>query len=77
MSFIEQKEEVINDKGVPFIKPQVEVTLKHKVTGKEYESDAEALADLQDPNSDTKPGDITRSVKINVKLPPFGAKTNL
>jgi len=77
MAFIEQKEEVINDKGVPFIKPQVEVTLKHKVTGKEYGSDAEALADLQDPNSDTKPGDITRSVKINVKLPPFGAKTNL
>jgi|TARA_R110000787_G_C13301942_1_gene434569 hypothetical protein len=77
MPFIEQKEEVINDEGVPFIKPQVEVTLKHKVTGKEYSSDAEALADLQDPNSETKPGDITRSVKINVKLPPFGAKTNL
>ena len=64
-------------KGVPFIKPKVEVLLKNKVTGKEYNSDAEALTDLQDPNTDTKPGDITRSVKINVKLPPFGAKTNL
>ena len=77
MSFVEQEEEVINDNGVPFIKPKVEVLLKNKITGKEYNSDAEALTDLQDPNTDTKPGDITRSVKINVKLPPFGAKTNL
>ena len=57
--------------------PMLEVLLKNKITGKEYNSDAEALTDLQDPNSETKPGDITRSVKINVKLPPFGAKTNL
>ena len=81
MSFIEQEMKIIheevNGKKVPFIRPEVVVTLKHKLTGKEYGSDAEAEADINDPNTETQSHHIQRSVKINVKLPPLGTSTNL
>ena len=58
MPFIEQEAslryEEINGKRVPIITPQSEVTLTNTVTGKEYMSDAEAMADVNDPNTDTK-----------------------
>ena len=58
MSFIETEAsiryEIINGKKVPVITPKCEVTLTNTVTGKEYMSDAEALADVQNASTETK-----------------------
>ena len=62
MSFIETKAsvryEIIDGKKIPIITPQCEVTLTNTENGKDYNSDAEALADVQDPNTTTKPEHI-------------------
>ena len=51
MPFVEQEEgyseQTINGKTVPVITPKTEVTLTNTVTGQEYLSDAEAMADVQ------------------------------
>jgi hypothetical protein len=79
MPFIETKErlkrEIINGKEVITIVPETEVTLKNLKTGKEYMSDAEALADVQDNNTDTKPNDVSRSVHIKITSIPLGTTT--
>ena len=58
MPFIETEAsvryEVIDGKRVPIITPKTEVTLTNTVTGQEYMSDADALADVQNPNTETK-----------------------
>jgi len=76
MPFIEQEAslryEEINGKRVPIITPQSEVTLTNTVTGKEYMSDAEAMADVNDPNTDTKSEHLRRDVKITVEALPLG-----
>jgi len=81
MSFIETEAsvryEVIDGKQVPIITPQTKVTLTNTITGKEYNSDAEALADVQDPNSDTKPEHVRRDVDITVESIPLGAGVNI
>ena len=81
MSFIETEAsvryEVIDGKQVPIITPQTKVTLTNTITGKEYNSDAEALADVQDPNSDTKPEHVRRDVDITVESIPLGAGGNI
>ena len=81
MSFIETKAsvryEVIDGKEVPIITPKCEVTLTNTLTGKEYNSDSEALADVQDANTDTKPEHVRRDVKITVESIPLGAATNI
>jgi|TARA_R110001592_G_scaffold248260_1_gene510473 hypothetical protein len=81
MSFIETKAsvryEVIDGKKVPIITPECEVTLTNTKTGKEYNSDAEALADVQDLNSNTKAEHIRRDVKVTVESIPLGATTNI
>ena len=81
MSFIETEAsvryEVIDGKQVPIITPQTKVTLTNTITKKEYNSDAEALADVQDPNSNTKPEHIRRDVDITVESIPLGAATNI
>jgi hypothetical protein len=81
MSFIETEAsiryEVIDGKKIPIITPQTKVTLTNMETGKEYNSDAEALADVQDPNSDTKPEHIRRDVDITVESIPLGAGVNI
>ena len=81
MPFIEQdaslRYEEINGKRVPIIKPQSEVTLTNTVTGKEYMSDAEAQADVNDPSSDTKQEHIRRDVKITVEALPLGGDSKL
>ena len=46
-------------------------------TGAEYNSDEEALADVQDLNSNTKTEHIRRDVKITVESIPLGATTNI
>jgi len=81
MSFIEQEAsvryEVIEGKKTPVIKPKIEVTLKNLKTDKEYNSDAEALQDVQNPDTDTKAEDISRSVTAYVAHVPLGTETNL
>ena len=81
MPFIEQEEsfakQIIDGKEVEVYRPRVEVTLKNLETGKEYMSDAEAMADVQDVNTSTKPEHISRSVHVKVLSLPLGANTNL
>ena len=81
MSFIETEAsyriEVINGKPVKIITPQSEVTLTNTKTGQEYNSDAEATNDVQDPNTDTVADDIKRDVKITVEALPLGGDTKL
>ena len=64
-------------KKIPIITPQTKVTLTNMITKKEYNSDAEALADVQDPNSNTKTEHIRRDVDITVESIPLGAATNI
>ena len=81
MPFIEQEAslryEEINGKRVPIITPQSEVTLTNTVTGKEYMSDAEAMADVNDPNTDTKQEHLRRDVKITVEALPLGGDSKM
>ena len=81
MPFIETEAslryEEINGKRVPIITPQSEVTLTNTVTGKEYMSDAEAMADVNDPNTDTKSEHLRRDVKITVEALTLGGDSKL
>ena len=81
MPFIETEAsvryETINGKRVPVITPKTEVTLTNTVTGKEYMSDAEALADVQNPNTDTKSEHIRRDVNVTVEEIKIGADFNI
>jgi hypothetical protein len=47
------------------------------VTGREYMSDAEAQADVNDPSSDTKQEHLRRDVKITVEALPLGGDSKL
>ena len=79
--FVEQEEsfekQTIDGVEVTVYKPRVEVTIKHMTTGQEYESDEEAKQDVDDPNTDTKQEDISRSVHIKVQSIPLGGQTNI
>ena len=67
---------MINGKKVPVVKCETEVVLRNKDTNVEYNSDAEAEADIADPNTPTTREQIVRSVKIKVAaMPPLGAST--
>jgi hypothetical protein len=81
MPFVEQEEsiktEIIDGKQVAVYKPRVEITLKNLETGQEYTSDAEALSDVQNPNTITKAEHISRSVHVKVISLPLGASVNL
>ena len=81
MSFIEQEAsyryEIIDGKPVKIITPQSEVTLTNMKTGKEYNSDAEAMQDVQDSNTDTVADDIRRDVKVTVEALPLGGDSKL
>ena len=81
MPFIEteasKRQEIINGKSVTVVTPKCEVTLTNTQTGQEYMSDAEALADVQNVNTDTKPEHIRRDVKITVEDINFGAGSEL
>ena len=58
MPFIETKAKsefkVIDGKKTHVITPECEITLTNTATGKEYMSDAEADADVNDSNTNTK-----------------------
>ena len=81
MPFIEQEAsseyKEIDGKKVHFIKPEVEVTLTNQETGQEYMSDAEALADVQNANTDTKAEHIRRDVNVTVEEVKIGADFNI
>ena len=81
MSFVETEAsyrvEVINGKPVKIITPKTEVTLTNIKTGQEYNSDAEAMNDVQDPGTDTVADDIKRDVKITVEEFNLGAGSEL
>ena len=81
MSFIETEAsiryETVDGKEVPVIVPKCEVTLTNTLTNEEYNSDAEALADVQDPNSNTKTEHIRRDVHLTVASFDLGAETNI
>ena len=80
MPFVEQEagqttETTIDGRKVPVIKPKVIVTLTHKETGREYMSNEEADADINDPNTTTTKDHIKRDVQIEVAHVPIGAET--
>jgi len=81
MSFVETEAsvryEIIDGKRVPVITPKTEVTLTNTVTGQEYNSDAEAMQDVQNPNTNTESGHIRRDVKVTVEQIPLGAASNI
>jgi len=81
MSFVETeasyRAEVINGKPVKIITPKTEVTLTNIKTGQEYNSDAEAMNDVQDPGTDTVADDIKRDVKVTVEALPIGGDSKL
>ena len=81
MPFIEteaKKEmKIINGKPTMVLTPECEVTLKNLKTGQEYMSDAEADADVDNPGTDTKKEDISRSVKLTVESLPMGGDSKI
>ena len=81
MSFKEKGFVTVKDvygKKVEEIESETIITLTNKVTGKEYGSDAEAEADVKDPNTPTKKEDIRRDCLIDIKkMPDLLSKSNL
>ena len=79
MAFIEEGEvayTMINGKKVPVVKCETEVVLRNKETNAEYSSDAEAEADIANPETATQREHVVRSVKIKVAaMPPLGASS--
>ena len=77
MSFKEQEASIhyekLDGKDVPFIKPEVWVTLTNTETGKEYKSDKEADDDVNDVNTPTKKEHIKRDVELRIAEIPLGS----
>jgi hypothetical protein len=73
MSFLEPggKVSVVKDgKTVEEIDIETEVTLINTKTSQEYNSDQEAQDDVDNPGTETKQEDLSRSVRIRVaKMP--------
>ena len=67
---------MINGKKVPVVKCETEVVLRNKDTNIEYNSDAEAEADIAHPKTPTTREQVVRYVQIKVAaMPPLGAST--
>ena len=77
MSFKEQEASVhyekLDGKDVPFIKPEVWVTITNTETGQEYKSDEEADNDVKDNNTITKQEHIRRDVELRIAEIPLGS----
>jgi len=68
----------VNGKKVEEIQSETVITVTNKITKQEYGSDAEATADVKDPNTTTKREDIRRDVLIDIKkMPSLLAKSDL
>ena len=66
---------VIDGKKTHVITPECEITLTNMATGKEYMSDVEADADVNDSNTNTKREHIRRDVHIKIAQIKLGAQT--
>jgi hypothetical protein len=79
MPFIETKAKsefkVIDGKKTHVITPECEITLTNMATGKEYMSDVEADADVNDSNTNTKREHIRRDVHLKIAQIKLGAQT--
>ena len=68
----------VNGRKVEEIQSETIITVTNKITKQEYGSDAEAAADVKDPNTTTKKEDIRRDVLIDIKkMPSLLAKSDL
>ena len=68
----------VNGKKVEEIQSETIITVTNKITKQEYGSDAEATADVNDPNTTTKREDIRRDVLIDIKkMPNLLSKSDL
>ena len=68
----------VNGKKVEEIQSETIITVTNKITKQEYGSDAEAAADVKDPNTTTKKEDIRRDVLIDIKkMPSLLSKSDL
>ena len=68
----------VNGKKVEEIQSETIITVTNKITKQEYGSDAEAAADVKDPNTTTKKEDIRRDVLIDIKkMPSLLTKSDL
>ena len=68
----------VNGKKVEEIQSETVITVTNKITKQEYGSDAEATADVNDPNTTTKREDIRRDILIEIKkMPSLLAKSDL
>ena len=60
------------------VESETVITVTNKITKQEYGSDAEATADVNDPNTTTKREDIRRDVLIDIKkMPALLSKSDL
>ena len=79
MPFIETKAKsefkIIDGKKTHVITPECEITLTNTATGKEYMSDAEADADVNDSNTNTKKEHIRRDVHLKIAQIKLGTQT--
>ena len=68
MPRIEQEAQIgdTREDGSKILLPEVEVTVKNLRTDVEYDDDNAAIADVDDPNTDTTADDISRSSVIRV-----------
>jgi len=68
--------QVIEGQEIPIIQPEVQVEVKNKSTGADYESEDEAKLDVANPNTATTSDDVETNVQIKVtKLPDVFGKT--
>ena len=78
VSFVEKgkTDAIVNGTVIKDVEIETEVTVKNLKTNVEYKSDKEAEDDVNDPNTDTKQEDISRSVNIKVaKLPDVSSQS--
>ena len=79
MPFIETKAKseykIIDGKRTHVITPECEITLTNTQSGKEYMSDAEADADVNNSNTDTKKEHIRRDVHLKIAQIKLGTQT--
>jgi hypothetical protein len=78
VSFVEKgkTDAIVNGTVIKDVEIETEVTVKNVKTNVEYKSDKEAEDDVNDPGTDTKQEDISRSVNIKVaKLPDVSSQS--
>ena len=78
VSFVEKgkTDAIVNGTVIKDVEIETEVTVKNLKTNVEYKSDKEAEDDVNDPSTDTKQEDISRSDNIKVaKLPDVSSQS--